>query len=416
MPLLTAQAEEILAQAKRLDAYMLSNNLRPPSFEHDSLVDLPPEYEAVRCALVDSTHNLKRLAQGTGGATTEMLFSFTDVTTLRVIHRYRISHVVPLQGSTTFEEIAQQVSLPSPLVGRFLRHAMASRVFMEPVPGRVSHTAISRALVLDQELFDAVGLLSDEFAPASNALVAAIDTYLDSPEPTHTGYNLANNTPLPIYGFLSQHPERMRRFGGGMQYFTRGEGWHLKHLRAGYDWGSVDRPGGLIVDIGGGHGAVSQYLAASTQHIRFVVQDLKEVAREGAATLPVELQERVEFMPHNFFSQQPVTGADVYFMRWILHNWSDKYCMQILRSLTPAMKKGSRVVLYEFSLPDQSVTSLTQKQGLNLDMVVLSCFNSRERTAKDWQTLFENADEQFRFEDVITPEGSSMSLVMATWV
>lgn len=79
---------------------------------------------------------------------------------------------------------------------------MASQIFTESLPGHVTHTAISHTLSIDPEFFEAVGLLTDEFAPASNALIGAIDTYPDSREPTHTGHNLANNTPLPIYQFL----------------------------------------------------------------------------------------------------------------------------------------------------------------------------------------------------------------------
>ena len=241
---------------------------------------------------------------------------------------------------------------------------MASQIFTESLPGQITHTAISRALLTDPEFFEAVGLVTDEFAPGSNALIAAIDTYPDSQEPTHTGYNLANNTPLPIYQFLLQHPERMRRFGMGMRYFTRGEGWDLKYLRAGYNWDAIDNPDGLVVDVGGGQGAVSQYLAASTRFLRFIVQDSAVVVDLGEAALPKGLKERIDFMPHDFFTEQPVKGADVYFMRWILHNWSDKYCLQILRNLAPALKKGSRVVLYEYLLPNKPVTELTRKQGL----------------------------------------------------
>ena len=75
MTSLTAQAERILDQAKELDAYLLANNLQSPSIDNDSLVGLTPDHEAIRVALVDSTHNLKRLAQGTVGATVETLMS-----------------------------------------------------------------------------------------------------------------------------------------------------------------------------------------------------------------------------------------------------------------------------------------------------------------------------------------------------
>ena len=52
----------------------------------------------------------------------------------------------------------------------------------------------------------------------------------------------------------------------------------------------------------------------------------------------------------------------------------------------------------------------------NLDMVVLSCFNSSERTTMDWQRLFEEADIRFRFDNAITPQGSTMSIIQAIWL
>lgn len=48
-------------------------------------------------------------------------------------------------------------------------------------------------------------------------------------------------------------------------------------------------------------------------------------------------------------------------------------------------------------------------------MVVLSCFNSSERTEREWQKLFELADKRFQFEAVVTPNGSTMSIIQAIW-
>ena len=57
-------------------------------------------------------------------------------------------------------------------------------------------------------------------------------------------------------------------------------------------------------------------------------------------------------MAHDFFKEaQPVHGADVYFFRFIFHNWPDKYCLKILRSLIPALKTGAKVVIIDYVLP-----------------------------------------------------------------
>jgi hypothetical protein len=73
----------------------------------------------------------------------------------------------------------------------------------------------------------------------------------------------------------------------------------------------------------------------------------------GEALLPAELKPRIDFVAHDFFTEQPVRGADIYIFKWIMHNWSDKYCLRILRALVPALKTGAKVLLFEYVLHDE---------------------------------------------------------------
>lgn len=77
------------------------------------------------------------------------------------------------------------------------------------------------------------------------------------------------------------------------------------------------------------------------------MQDLPEVIERAPE---VADGSNVSFMAHDFFVPQSVTGADAYLFRWILHNWSDKYCVRILRALVPALKPGARIILNEHIL------------------------------------------------------------------
>ena len=65
----------------------------------------------------------------------------------------------------------------------------------------------------------------------------------------------------------------------------------------------------------------------------------------------------------DFFTDQPVS-ADVYYMRSILHNWSDKYSVQILRHLTPALKPGARVLVHELVLPEPGTVSKADEKRM----------------------------------------------------
>lgn len=50
-----------------------------------------------------------------------------------------------------------------------------------------------------------------------------------------------------------------------------------------------------------------------------------------------------------------------------------------------------------------------------MDMIVLSLFNSREREMEDWVMLFRQADERYIDVKAWVPEGSSLAIVEALW-
>ncbi len=109
---------------------------------------------------------------------------------------------------------------------------------------------------------------------------------------------------------------------------------------------------------------MAQFLAKSTNDLKIVVQDLPGTVEQGRKFLPFKFKERIQFVGKDFFSEQPIEGADVYFLRWILHNWSDKYAIRILQALVPAMKDGAKVLVYEAVLSDKPETRWTEKIGL----------------------------------------------------
>jgi hypothetical protein len=104
------------------------------------------------------------------------------------------------------------------------------------------------------------------------------------------------------------------------------------------------------VDVGGGHGDVSVSIAPHVPGVKFIVEDLADVI-EGAKA-PPHLSDRLSFRAYNFMEEQSVKGADIYYFRNIFHNWPDQICITILRNQIPAMKKGTRLVIDDFTLHD----------------------------------------------------------------
>ncbi|KAI2608113.1 S-adenosyl-L-methionine-dependent methyltransferase [Hypoxylon fragiforme] len=167
------------------------------------------------------------------------------------------------------------------------------------------------------------------------------------------GFSLANNTDQPMYDFVSEHLERSRRLANIM--------------------------------VGDSQGFVCVALARKFHSIFFIVQDLECVVTECSKNAPSDASSQIFFMAHDFLTPQPIYGADVYFFRWIFHNWSDKYCIKILRNLILALKPGAKII------------------------------NAKERELEDWAELFRSADERFELQEPIQPPGSHHSIMVVLW-
>lgn len=207
-------------------------------------------------------------------------------------------------------------------------------------------------------------MMTCELGPAFNEYIEAQSKWPNSAEPHETGWGVENTTSLPLFSFLAENPDRARRFGAGMRWYTKAEVWDLKHLQSSYDWASIDLPGAVLVDVGGGQGGVAQFLVKLTKELKIYVQDLPGTVKQGSEMLPSIFKDRITFVANDFFSEETIKDADVYFLRWILHNWSDKYAIQILQSLIPALKNGAKILVYEVVLSDTPDWGSIQKAGL----------------------------------------------------
>lgn len=273
------------------------------------------------------------------------------------MHRYKLASHIPLHGETTFREISAASGLEEDLVRRFLQVACVKHIFRQTSPTTICHTASSRLIASNQGVMDAIGFAIDDMAFGAAHELAALSKYPNgengaTTEQNKTGFSVAYQTSDPIYTEMAKTPDRSRRFGGALRHMTSGSAFDTSHLISGYDWASLAERGATIVDVGGGQGVVSRLLADANPGLHFVVQDLPAMIEVGEKNLPADKAETIKYQVHDFFEPQRVEG-DVFFLRWILHNWSDKYCVQILRNIVPSMTKSdAKVVVYEFMPPE----------------------------------------------------------------
>lgn len=169
------------------------------------------------------------------------------------------------------------------------------------------------------------------------------------------------------------------------------------------------------MQVGGNQGHVSFALAEAYPQLSFVVQDKSELrAEESIGEVPEHLTARVELTAHDCFYPQPVV-ADVYFFRHVFHAFSDKYAIQALKALVPAMRPGSRVLINDYVLPDPGVLSPSDERSVRtMDLLMRTVCNAREREVPDWKSLFDQADVRFRWNGA-TKTAGKLSFVEAVW-
>ena len=151
-----------------------------------------------------------------------------------------------------------------------------------------------------------------------------------------------------MWEVMGADPVRAARFSDTMAVFASSRGFETSHVLNGYDWAALRDA--HVVDVGGSRGHIAIPLAKASPRLRFTIQDVAATIAGADSDIPDKVADRVYFMVHDFSEKQPVV-ADVYFLRWILHNSSDKYCIEILRNLVPALRPGAFLLINEICLP-----------------------------------------------------------------
>lgn len=103
--------------------------------------------------------------------------------------------------------------------------------------------------------------------------------------------------------------------------------------------------------MGGSTGHACIAIAEEAPDATFIVQDLAGVIEQGRRSLPDTLKSRITFEEHDFFAPQPLS-ADIYLLRFILHDHPDSVAVNIVKSLVPAMRNGSRLLINDGVLPE----------------------------------------------------------------
>lgn len=420
-------AQKITRETEKLEAYLQKNNLPSPSFDVDAPADfpkLPADILKSRQEIIFATKELGLLAQGPRESLRWGVWEFLDVLALQIINHFGIAKLFPAGQTIPLAELQAKTSLDPINLARSIRLAMTKGIFSEPSPGVIAHTAASRALAEDDDLQAWIGFNAEDIFPASAHVLESIKTHPEATSLTRSGFCFAFDTvdKEPMFVTFGKDPNRARRMGKAMVSLTGGEGYEVSYLvnveGGGYDFSEIDAVGGTLVDVGGSHGFVCVDLAKKYKNMKFVVQDLPKTV--DSAPRPIcadsEVAERISLQAHDFFTEQVTKDADVYFFRWIIHNYSTPYAVKILKNLIPALKPGARIIINDHCLLEAGQENPWDETVMRrMDIVMLALLNAQERTETEFRGLFEAASKGFVFKGLTRPKGCRMSIIEAVW-
>ncbi|KAL4898946.1 hypothetical protein BDW74DRAFT_164237 [Aspergillus multicolor] len=168
-------------------------------------------YHEARMAALEASSTLSALLSGTQTSFLDLCSHFHAASALRIVLKFNIAHAVPLQGSTSYGQVAQKSGLDTRTVQRILCFLMGYHIFRQPAPGRVAHSRLSQAMVSHEGLAALVQFSFGELYGYSYHMADALAKWGSSQEPNETGFNIAEDTTDGLYAFTDRQCGKARQ-------------------------------------------------------------------------------------------------------------------------------------------------------------------------------------------------------------
>ncbi|KAL5364130.1 S-adenosyl-L-methionine-dependent methyltransferase [Aspergillus floccosus] len=357
-----------------------------------------PRWNEVTTELEDATDELLNVVIGPRVFFRQFQLRHFDLVAFQVAFEFHLFDHVPTSGDISLSKLAQLAGLDEDRLGRIMRLLVVHGVFGEPEENMFTHTPRSELMAKDRAFQSSVACQMDEMYQAASSTSDALrkEPYKQSVDVT--GFSARFG--MSIYEFYKTDSRRAERFGRAMEGSTAFDAESMESLRDCYDWGAFEN--GTIVDVGGGAGHVSLFLAKHFPRLSFIVQDLFPPPTLDSGN---KLATNVQFQQHNFFESQPVTTAQAYFMKHSLHNHSDSDCIKILQCLVPALESAgpnTPLLINEGVVPAVG-EAMPRHQELTLrrgDMCMLVTLSGKERTRLQFQQLLSAADRRLEITNI----------------
>ena len=270
-------------------------------------------------------------------------------------------------------ELAHELGLDPDATIRIVGAAIAARLMQLDRKGRARMTKVGAPLCRDhpKSIASWVGYYAD---PDTAAAYAHLDAQLREGAQT-SGYQRAFGKSM--WDYFGDRPDMGDAFADAMRQLSE---FDLAGIVRAYPWPRR----GVICDVGGG---VGHMLAAILEHrpnARGILLDAPEVIEQADGFLRQRgLADRIERRTGDLFGQLDAR-ADIYTMKWILHDWSDDACRDILKRVRDTMPSGSKLVTIDLHHESGQPNALTAMADA---LMLVQCEGGRERSPQQVHSL-----------------------------
>ncbi|KAK1994702.1 O-methyltransferase [Colletotrichum falcatum] len=326
----------------------------------DVRVPADSETEEARKRVIAATASLEAAVFTPQWRLSHLAHSYFVSRALHMAVEWEIPKLLAAKGSMGLDALATETGVVDKRkLGLVMRTLCAHHIFAEIDLGIFANDEASTALATDERLANSVRYASFLF-PTADVLPSLLKdpALCASYASRDSAFARSIGKGMGQFEYLNAHPEWRDCFN--LWLASLGEYLHGLTDVGGYPWEPTLRNGAVVVDVGGGLGSSIQALRANfTDHCSRedfvgIVQDQPGMIEHATAhwqrTDPQALASgAVKLTEHDFFNENPVKGADVYWFRSIIVDWQDDDLTRIFTHIKDAMAPGkSRLLIGEY--------------------------------------------------------------------
>ncbi|KAI1378730.1 S-adenosyl-L-methionine-dependent methyltransferase [Hypoxylon crocopeplum] len=397
----------MLSDAERIEALEAAQKL-VATLSNDSESS---RSESTRVQALQTANNIIRSLEKPEDGLLKFAYSPTIWMAIRTCVQLNVFDIIAKNETTSAREIAEKSSCDETLIRRLLRVLTSYGYVAEKGDGMYGANKWTKHMQnrLTQGMIKFIyDLAMPGITEAPNFFKK---THFQNPlDPRCGTFQNAFRTDIPIFPWMAL-PQNKEHWDDANTFFEGDRGSRPSWVT----WfpveekllsGKIDDRAPLLVDVAGGRGHdLMEFLDQfPNQTGKFILQDQQQVL-DSATNLPPAVEKRAI----NFFTEAPVQGAKIYFMKFICHDYADPECLNILKHVTASMKKGySHLVINDFILPDTGCSLLPAEW----DLMMLVLMSAMERTESQWRSLLSSAG--LSIEGMYQPPGDGQGIIVAT--